>query len=185
MEDLTKIAWEVAEDCINKIKLKTGIRIKIDDIQINSRAYRVWGKANVLINPDSSYYYTITISKVIFVKDSALFRKTIAHEVAHLADFQLYDGWGHGKSWRKVMTEFLGLDDNTLVVEDEIAEIESMGVVIPPRRRQKKHMYLCKCGQKWAISGRVHSKNHTNQVQGYVCARCHSSFVYSGKTERV
>jgi len=50
------------------------------------------------------------------------------------------------------MTEFLGLDDNTLVVEDEIAEIESMGVVIPPRRRtEKTHVFV----QVWTKVGHI------------------------------
>lgn len=51
--------------------------------------------------------YHLHISSKIFKKDSPTLRETVYHEVAHLADVQLFNTWGHGEGW-KLMMETLG-----------------------------------------------------------------------------
>lgn len=49
------------------------------------------------------YYYTITISSKIFTKDCVSLKETVYHEVAHIADWQIYRKWGHGETWTRLM----------------------------------------------------------------------------------
>lgn len=36
--------------------------------------------------------------------------RTIPHEIAHLADYQFYGGWGHKRTWKMIMRQIFNLE---------------------------------------------------------------------------
>lgn len=168
---------EVAK-CVAAIKAKLGKDIEITRVVWSNKMTRTWGKASLKAY-NGKREYIITLASQIFKTDSPELRSTVAHEVAHLADFQVYNQWGHGRSWRYIMSSVLGYKADRCVTEQEKAALN----VVIPKRLITKYEYACGC-TKYLVSGAQHNKatRHMSYYSnsGLKCRRCHSYVNFTG-----
>lgn len=127
---LRPLVEKYVEEALKLCKTKTKKRLRCDEIKFCGKLRTTMGYASARMQPNGRYRYTITISKHIFRGDSHILRETVLHEMAHLIDYQVYRGWGHGPSWAGVMC-WMGLEPR---VYTEEWEYEALGVTLPKRR---------------------------------------------------
>jgi len=168
--------------CLQMIEAATGVRIDEPAIEWSNKMTRTWGVASTKAF-NGKRIYRIKLASKIFVRDTRTLRDTVAHEVAHIADHVLYNGWGHSSSWRYVMTKILGRDANRLVTDEEKADV---GVVVQ-KRLITKYEYACGCS-KYLVVGARHKK-----AQGFVsaighsglrCKKCKQRVEFTGLTKK-
>ena len=69
----------------------------------------------------------------MFTEDSEVLRNVVYHEMTHVADFSLFQQWGHGESWQYLM-KLLGLPPDQYAKEEEYAAI---GYDVVRKKRMK------------------------------------------------
>lgn len=163
--------------CIQLIKNATGVEIAEPAIEWSNKMTRVWGLASTKAYNGKRIYH-IKLAAKIFLRDTNALRDTVAHELAHIADHVLYNGWGHGASWRAVMS-MLGRNANRLVTAEEKAEV---GVVIE-KRQITKYEYACGCS-KFLLAGAKHKNANARAAAtghtGLRCRKCHEYVKFTG-----
>lgn len=75
--------------------------------------------------------FWVEISSKMFVDDSEVLRNVVYHEMAHVADYNLFGEWGHGESWQCLM-KLLGLPPDQYAKEEEY---EAIGWDVTNKRR--------------------------------------------------
>ena len=172
---------EVAK-CVAAIKAKLGKDVEVTRVVWSNKMTRTWGKAS-LKTYNGKREYIITLASQIFKIDSPELRNTVAHEVAHLADFQVYNQWGHGRTWRYLMSAVLGHRAERCVTEQEKAALN----VVIPKRLITKYEYACGCS-KFLLAGAKHKKamvrmmEHSNS--GLKCRKCNAYVKFTGATKK-
>ena len=87
---------------------------------------------------------------------------TIPHEVAHLADYQYYKKWGHGRTWKYIMLSVFGLDPK-----------RCSNLELPPDVKKNKmntFIYTCACpGKEIEIGMRRHKIISTGEPSCVTC----------------
>jgi SprT protein len=72
------------------------------------------------------------------------------HEVAHLIDWQVYNGHGHGRTWKMVMRQVFGL---------EPIRCHSYDCSHVKRRNVRRFEYRCGvCGKSFTAKAHIHNK---------------------------
>lgn len=95
-------------------------KLRIDEIILSGRLSSTMGMAYIDFQ-GRKYYYTITISSKIFTKDCVSLKETVYHEVAHIADWQIYRKKGHGDTWVRLMNR-LGVEPKIFAEPHEYIE---------------------------------------------------------------
>jgi predicted SprT family Zn-dependent metalloprotease len=170
---LQQIAQEEVQRCIKVIQQHTGQHIRVDRVEFSPRMFRTWGCAS-LKTYNGQRKFCIKLASKIFVEDSQAFRNTIAHEVAHLADFQIYNQWGHGRTWKSIM-QMLGQEGNRLVTKEELTEVN----VVVTKRKQVRYVYNCSCNKEHHVSGIVHSRIQKGYT--YKCRQCRTYIQFANQ----
>jgi len=81
--------------------------------------------------------WSIHINPILFTENvKETLEVTIPHEVAHLGDKFHYNGWGHGRTWKSIMSRVMGLAPN---------RCHSMDVDNARAKRVKRFIYMCPC----------------------------------------
>jgi len=178
----TAAAIDEVKKCVEAIRAKTGTTIEVTRVVWSDKMYRTWGVAS--IKPyNGKRQYVIKLASQIFKADTPELRNTVAHEVAHLADFQLYNGWGHGRTWRHVMRTLLGRNPERCVTEEEKAALN----VAIPKRLITKYEYACGCS-KFLLGGAKHknanAKAAVNGHTGLRCRKCHEYVKFTGNLKK-
>jgi SprT protein len=95
--------------------------------------------------------------------------KTIPHEVAHCAEFQVFGKAGHGAWWRHFMVQ-LGINNPSPRHDYEVT----------PARKTIKYKYRCDCRIYWIGKSR-HNKIITGERR-FSCRNCGGLLTYMGET---
>jgi len=158
MCEMLDIAKSIISECNDKVKAKYGKTIKIDRVVINNYLTSVLGNARRL--QDGSTEVHISGKAFRGHQHKSEFRNTVAHEFAHIADFQLFGGWGHDKSWKNVMA-VLGEAAYVRAPKSKLVEINKTG--------RKTYTYTCGC-RTHKVSGQVNSR--VKRGGKYICQSC-------------
>ena len=127
---LRPLVQRYIDEALTILRKKTRRKVRCDSLTFSPRMTSTLGHATFKYDRKSAdYHYSIRISKVIFKGDSDVLRETVYHEVAHVADHQIYKEWGHGPTWEKLMGH-LGLEPK---VYAEVEDYASIGYEVPPR----------------------------------------------------
>lgn len=105
-----------------------GKRIVLPKVRLNGRLSVTMGQARC----DEGQFW-IEISSKMFVEDSVVLRNVVYHEMAHVADFSLFQQWGHGETWQCLM-KLLGLPPDQYAKEEEY---EAIGYDVVRKKRMK------------------------------------------------
>lgn len=89
---------------------------------------------------------------------------TVIHEYCHLLDKHIYDEFGHGKTWKKLMS-LLGGNPNAKVNDIDVTAVPKSAPA------QIKYLYTCPCKTEYYISEKEH-KNVQNKIRSYGCKKC-------------
>lgn len=114
------LATNYIQEALEILQRTTKKRLRFDELILSGRLSSTMGLANYHM-VGNRYYYTITISSKIFKRDSIALKETCYHEVAHLADWQIYRKWGHGDTWCRLMRK-LGLEPRVYIDPEEYVE---------------------------------------------------------------
>ena len=114
------LATNYIQEALEILQRTTKKRLRFDELILSGRLSSTMGLANYH-KVGNRYYYTITISSKIFKRDSMALKNTCYHEVAHLADWQIYRNWGHGDTWCRLMRR-LGLEPRVHIEPEEYVE---------------------------------------------------------------
>jgi len=169
-KQLELLAKSLIKGHLAKLKAELGLTTKIRfEIEWSPRMRSTFALCRYYPNAGKPYY-VIRLSSVVFTRDTTAFRNTIAHEVAHAVDSELYDGWGHDETWQKVMAA-LGQEPVVGVSEDEAREL-GISMYTEPQRR---HEYECECGYHY-FTGKQRSAIMTKMK----CVKCSGILEYTG-----
>lgn len=115
-----ELAKKYIQEAFEILQKTTAKRLRYDRLLLCGRMSSTMGLAtyNFIGN---RYHYTIKISSKIFRRDSVALKDTCYHEVAHLADWQIYRKWGHGDTWCRLMRR-LGLEPRIHIEPYEYVE---------------------------------------------------------------
>jgi predicted SprT family Zn-dependent metalloprotease len=153
------------------IKSVYNYHLKLHAIKFSSRMKRVNGKA-IYEKTNFGTFYTITISTHVYQHDSIELKKTVFHEIAHILDHQLYGGWSHGATWKKVMIS-LGQSPDRLKSQ---AALQEAGHSVYKRKQQLRYLVKCKtCNHYYKMSGKKF-----NNIENYRC-KCRGVLQYTGE----
>lgn len=173
MSQMDKLAKKYVQQNIELIKAKYGRTVRVDQIEWSNKMHRHWGLASSKAY-NGQRLYIIKLAAKVFTEDSEAFRNTIAHEVAHLADFQIFKEWGHGRTWKAIMRA-IGQNPTRCATEEEAKEI---GYTYE-RKRQVRYVYNCSCEQVHYVSGVVHSRIQKGQT--YKCRHCRTAISFTNQ----
>lgn len=168
------ITKQVIRETLQKIKERTGKDVQIDEVEWSNRMSRAWGRAE-LGTYCGRRIYRIKLAAKVFTEDSEALRTTVIHEVAHIADFQLYNNWGHGPTWKGIM-RMLGQSPNRLATREEMKQVNLVA-----KRKVLKYVYKCSCREHY-VAGKAHSSMRRGSV--YLCKHCRSSLYYTGQVTK-
>ena len=161
MLDLQTVCNALVDMYYAELNIILGRKLTRPTVIISNRMTRCWGMATV-----KSGEYIIKISGKVYVGNEATMalRNTVAHEVAHLVEYELYGEFSHSDRWAYFMT-LLGQTPNRTVTDEKKAETGYIRV----RRQNKKYSHACRC-KNHHVGGRVHK----NIISGskYKCRSC-------------
>jgi predicted SprT family Zn-dependent metalloprotease len=147
----------------------------VSEVKMNQRLVNSAGKAKYCRRPGTGErVYIIEVSGKIYTVDCPALRKTVFHEVAHLAALQNFNSFDHGPDFVHVMN-ILGYSGDATVCAKELQK--QTGFVKPVRQQRKTrtlikciscdrtyrllnsklpmlNSYRCKCGSKLCSTGR-------------------------------
>ena len=109
-----------AVEALGILQKYTCKKLRIDEIILSKRLSSTMGIAKWELR-GKRYRYIIKISSKIFTKDCKALKETVYHEVAHLADWQIYKCWGHGETWVRLMNR-LGVEPKVYAEPEEYLE---------------------------------------------------------------
>lgn len=158
MCEMLDIAKSIISECNDKVKAKYGKTIKIDRVVINNYLTSVLGNARRL--KDGSTEVHISGKAFRGHQHKSEFRNTVAHEFAHIADYQLFGGWDHGSSWKQVMV-VLGEAAYERAPKFKQKELN--------KTERKTYEYVCGC-KTHKVSGQVNGR--IKRGGKYVCRSC-------------
>jgi len=175
MACIEKITKQLIQETLSKIKAKTGKEVRVDEVEWSGRMTRSWGLAQLgMMN--GRRVYRIKLASKVFTQDSKAFRDTVIHEVAHLADFQIYNNWGHGATWKGIM-RMLGAQPNRIASSEEVQQVNKV-----PKRKMLKFVYKCPCSTHF-FSSRAH-RSESARPGCYRCKHCKAGMKYTGQVTR-
>jgi predicted SprT family Zn-dependent metalloprotease len=179
MSNLNAVVMAKVRECVEAIEQQTGKKLVVPTVVWSNKMSRSWGKASFIDKTDGRREYIITLSAKVFNAETNALRNTVAHEVAHIADLQLYKNWGHGPTWAMIMSRMLNQPARRLATREEMLEVAPTAKVT--RRLMTKYVYSCKC-QTHLVSAQAHSK--IMKGVGYCCRACASTLVFSNKVTK-
>jgi predicted SprT family Zn-dependent metalloprotease len=127
------------EQALKKLQHHTKQKLRVDDVMMSKKMTSTMGEA-YWEPKNRKNHYIIKISSKIFTQDCKALRDTVYHEVAHIADYQIYKKWGHGKTWKRLMVR-LGLEPLVLGTEEEFDDAGFVDI-------SKKAVIICRITQK-------------------------------------
>jgi SprT protein len=109
----------------------------------------------------------IKLNRYIFEKQKADFiKRTLPHEVAHLAAFRVFRDRGHGEGWKKVMRDF-GLEP----IRCHNYDVGGL------KQTRTKFTYACAC-QKHEVGSAIHRRVSIGVK--YECKKCKTAIKFVG-----
>jgi predicted SprT family Zn-dependent metalloprotease len=123
----------------------------------------------------SNRVYTVRFSTDIMERNdiSAYISQVVYHEVAHMVDRQVYNNWGHGATFYRIMTNTFGKRGK------EAGRTHSFKTRETQRRKTKKYNYKCPtCGEVFALSAVRHGKAKKGTSYSH---KGHASLQYIGE----
>jgi hypothetical protein len=117
--------------------------------QFNTRfltSGRVLGNCSIL----DSQTFRVSVNNVAYVEQCPHYFDTLWHECIHALDKVLFNGWGHGKTWKKLMREF-GKSPlaGSSIPPDIAARLES-------KMRAKWRIGCVDCAKLYKLNGASH-----------------------------
>jgi predicted SprT family Zn-dependent metalloprotease len=119
-------------------------------LNVNNRLKKSLGRAKYRTSLGETFY-TIEINGNAFTKDSAEFRETMLHEIAHVMGHFVYGTLDHDKYWAKFMRTF-GLEANVFASKEKVA---SIGYQLPDTKKKTRTVCECSnCGGRFSIANK-------------------------------
>lgn len=117
---------------------------------------KTMGKADRIKN-------TIHLNPEMLRKNPHELEDTVIHEYCHLLDYKIFKGWGHQKTWKKLMSE-LGGNPMAKAVNVSMAEATT------------KYIYSCGCS-KYVFTLEKHDKAKNKELT-YICKKCRNTLKF-------
>lgn len=109
---------------------------------------------------------TIYINIELLRKNPYELKDTVIHEYCHLLDKHVYDEFGHGKTWRKLMLNLGGNPSSKAFVKKDEK-------LIKEKEKRTYYLYLCDCKIEFFLTPAKHKEFLQKKII-YSCKKCKS-----------